>query len=476
MEINLLRAVKYRVMDELRYAVQEHQNFRDKVRVYHKFPYKERPPIGVVLTNASSTRTKLSPDDHAGTLKSHVALARAENREDNFLEWAWEDRFHTTDVQVNEDVSNQTQGTSSFGTNRVFYVQHKPIVSGRNNTKIADNFRQIKVTVNGELIHAEFVDGKDGLVMLPTAPAVGDEVLISYYYSLVTPPGRYYIEMISSTQFVIDPLYVIDTEKVIDRTTGTEMTAQLDNGNLYGDFDVLYTMKTKYSNKIYLEKGTDYTLDTSGLITFLNPLPVDTTLFADYRWVGDRLGPFDVPGEFQHQNTALPGIVLAFSNQLDPGSRMVLIVYKQREAAASVFSGHYNMSFDIDVFARDPQQLADLTDQVVNDVWNNRRLKLIDEGLTITELDPTGESEDVYDSNTGDLYYKNSVRMDMMSEWKKFVPALYEIKDYNTKLYRYFKTHDYIVTKQNQILELRLIPYTKTFEVKYPKAGYPRYF
>jgi hypothetical protein len=103
-------------------------------------------------------------------------------------------------------------------------------------------------------------------------------------------------------------------------------------------------------------------------------------------------------------------------------------------------------------------------------------LKLIDEGLTIEEFDPTGESEEAFDENTGDLYYKNSLNMQMMTEWKKFVPFLTEILDFDTELYQYINKKDYIVTDQNQTLELRIKPTREPFEVVYPKAGYPRYF
>ena len=80
----------------------------------------------------------------------------------------------------------------------------------------------------------------------------------------LTPAGRYYIEMVSSMHFIIDPLYVVENEEVITRTIGTELTAQLENGNLYGDFDILWTKKRQNSNDIYLERGVDYTVDTAG--------------------------------------------------------------------------------------------------------------------------------------------------------------------------------------------------------------------
>ncbi len=476
MENNLLRVVKSRIMDELLWSVQRHQIFRDSVQVYHKFPYTERPMMGVVLKNASSSRIKLSPDDHAGVLKSHVALAHAENFEGKFLEWVWEDFNNLTAYQVDEDLSSQITGTPTFGTNRFFKTSYKPILAGFNNTKIADNFRQIKVLLNGEPILPEFVDGINGVFALPSAPVTGSQLTASYHYSNLTPPGRYYIEIVSPTQFVIDPFYIIKDEKVIERTTGTELNAQLLHGNLYGDFDILYTLKTDLGNKFYLEKGTDYTIDENGFITFLVPLEENTTLYANYRWVGDTMGPFNIPSDFHYVNDALPGVILSFSNQITIGDKVVVIVYPKREAAANMSSGHYKMAFDIEVVARDPQQLANLTDHLIEDIWGNRRLMLIDEGLTIEEMDATGESEEPYDENTGDLYYKHGISLQIMTEWKKFTPFLTEIIDIDAKIYRYITMKDYIVTNQGRILELRIRPNSLPFEVAYPKIGYPRYF
>lgn len=475
MENNLLRVVKSRMMDELTGSVQRHQLFRDKVQVHHKFPYTERLQMAIVLKNASSSRIKLSPDDHAGTLKSHAMMAHAETFEGKFLEWVWEDFNNLTAYQVNEDLTPQITGTADFGTNRFFKVSRKPILSGFNNTKIADNFRQVKVYLDGEPVLPEFVDGVEGVIALPTAPGLGHQLTVSYHYSNLTPPGRYYIEIVSPSQFVIDPFYQIKGERVIDRTTGTELTAQLKNGNLYGDFDILYTQKTGIGNKLYLEKGTDYTITQSGLITFLLPLEEDTTLYATYRWVGDTMGPFNIPVDFHYVNNAIPGIILAFSNQITVGDKAVVIVYSQREPAASMTSGHYTMSFEIDVVARDPQQLANLTDHLIEDIWGNRRLLLMDEGLTIEEMDATGESEEPYDENTGDLYYHHGISLQIMTEWKKFTPFLTEIVDIDSKIYRYVTMKEYLVTNQGRILELKIKPNSVPFEVSYPKIGYPRY-
>ena len=476
MESNLLRATKLRIIRELNDTIEQNPDYRDDIKVYHKFPYEERPMHGVILRNSSATRIKLSADDYAGDLKSHLTLAKAETYESLFLDWVWEDSTNMTDHIVEEDLSSQITGTSTVGTTRLFYTQYKPIIAGYNNTDIADNFRQVDITLDGEVIHADMIDGKKGAILIPDAPTVGQELKVSYYRSKFTPPGRYYVQLLDELNFVIDPMYVVDDELVIEKTTGIELTASLENSGIYGDFDVLYTKKTDFSEKIYLVKDTDYTLTEAGLITFLNALPSSTSLYASYRWVGTTMGPFPIPKDYEYDNTSLPGVVMSFGNQKIVGDKVVIIVYSAREPAAKVYSGHWSMSFDIEVFTRDPMELSDLTDFIVDDMWSRKRLKLITDGLTIEELNPTGEVEEPYDNNTTDLYYKNTINMVIMTEWQRFVPYLTKLLDYDTKLYTYMKNKDYIITNDNRVLELNVTPINKTFEVKYPKIGYPKIY
>lgn len=473
MDINLLTAVKRRVIYELRSAINENLSFKG-TEVYHKFPYTERPERGIVLRNTSSSRVKLSADDFAYTLKSYVALAHAGNNPGKFLDWVWENREKTTVKVEAEDLSSQITGTSTNGTNRFFYTQHKPILAGWNNDTVADNFRQVELLLNGEVVHADFIDGLRGMIVLQMAPVVGDTLTVNYYYGVVSAPGRYYIEIVSASQFVVDPLLQIKGEEVIETTTGTELTAQLQHSGLYGDFDVLYTTKGIPDDKISLVRGTDYTVDAAGLITFLQPLPVGYSLFADYRYVGATLGPFNIPDPLHYDDTSIPGVVLCFNKQIQVGDKLVVILYPDRQLAASVYSGHYRMVFDIDMFSRHPEESAEMLDHVMHEIWGNRRILLIDEGLTIEEMDQTGETEELYDTNTNDFYYKQTMSMQMMTEWKKFVPTLWDVQDYDTNLYTYLRTSKYIVTPDNRVIELQVSPFTIPFEVKYPKTGYPR--
>jgi hypothetical protein len=373
LDINFLTAIKRRVMYELRSAINQHVVFRG-TEVYHKFPYTERPERAIVLRNVSSTRIRLSPDDFAGTVKSYVMQARAGNHKGSFLQWTWENREKITETVVGEDLSAQISGTAALGTNRFFETAYKPLMAGPGNSNIADNFRQIELKLNGAIVHAEMVDGSRGLIALPNAPVVGDTLTVSYFRSIMSPSGRYYIEIVDAGHFMVDPLLQVKKEEVLESTTGLEETAQLSHGNLLPDSDILYLSRGLEDDRIYLERGTDYTILASGLITFLVPLSVGFSLYADYRYIADSTGPHEIPSPLHYNDTAIPGTVLCFNNQIEVGDKAVVLVLPERELSASFYMGHWQLNLDIDVYARHPEEVSEVADHLINDVWDNRCL------------------------------------------------------------------------------------------------------
>ena len=479
MSFGLLNTIKRRFLNELQDTIEQNENYANKVKVYHKFPYDEIPMMGVVLRGVSSaTRMRLSPDDYATTQLSCLSLAGAGNHPGRVLKWVNEDQNNLVKYMRKEDLSSQLSGTINFGTNRIFKTSKKPIVAGPFNLKRADNFAQIEVIVNNQKVFAEYVNGEKGIIILEQAPVLGSVVTVSYYYSNLTPPGRYYLEVINPTQFMIDPLYIIKKEEVIARSTGLEITTQLLNKNLQPGFDVLFIKKYSYSNETYLCRGTDYTIDyPSGIITLLNHLPVGVTLYASYHFVGTSLGPFLLPTDpYQYNNTVLPGVVLAFSNlEFQVGDKNVIIVYPDREVSSRVYSGHWDITLDIDVFCRDTLQLPDLVDHIINDMWSRKRLVLINEGITLNSVDANSESEEIYDDNTSDLYYHQGIPINLISEWKRFEPYLTEIEDYNINMNTYPSQVNYCVTQDGRILEPNINPINKPFEVTYPELGFMPY-
>jgi hypothetical protein len=469
MESNLLRSMKYRFFYEIQGVVDTHPDYRDKIRVFHKFPTTtERPNMGILMKNAAASRIKLSADDFAGSLVSHVSLCKVGTFESKFLEWVWEDLTNLSDYKREEDVSSQIDGKT-----RLITLQHS-MISGLNNTVPASNPGQILVMIAGTKVYPEYVDGKRNVVMLPTAPQVGSEVLISYYYKKLTPPGFYYIRLIDEQVYDISPLYDISAEEVVIKATGTELYVNLKNSGIFNGSEKLYTRKNKYSYNIYIENGTDYTIDYStGIVTLLTHLPVGTNLYANYKWVGAVLGPFNIPEDYHYDNESLPGVSLCFGSQKIVGDQMVVVVYENRELAAQIYSGHWNMSFELEVFGRDPIQLPELTDLVVDGLWA-RRNDLITEGITIDSLEPTGEIEEVYVEGTNDQYFKCSISLVAITEWKRLKPLPIKLLDFNTSSNMNIKQKEYFVNDQGMYMDTNLEPPYESIDIIPPKYGYPR--
>lgn len=78
---------------------------------------------------------------------------------------------------VKEDVSSQFTGTE-----RSFTVSYYPIVDGNGTGTVTTDPNKVTVYVNGEPVAVSSVTGTTGLIYLVSIPAVGDEVLATYYY------------------------------------------------------------------------------------------------------------------------------------------------------------------------------------------------------------------------------------------------------------------------------------------------------
>lgn len=476
MKVNLLEALKTRIFDELEETVGRNSKYKDKIKVYHKFPYRERVSHGVVLKNASFSRHKLSPDDFVGTLRSHFASARAGNHPGEFLEWVWEDPVNIVKY-IKEDVSSQVTGTT-----RVFQLSNTTITAGPGNTDIADNFRQIDLYIDGIKTYAEEIDGLTGSIRLYGAPPLGSKVVISYFYKCITPPGRYYLEIVQDGEYlkyVVNPLYEVIDEIVIENAKGNELGGNLYNQNIVTDQVVLYMVKPGTDYKVKLIKDEDYTIDEDGNIDFINSFSMEnrTNLTANYRWIGAEIGPVDIPQNGRYDNTTIQGASLCFNDKVNIGDKAVLLAYPKREIAARVYGGHFTVNLEIEIFTMDTVQLPGMVDYIVNDIWDHKRISLMDEGITIEDLDSSGETEEVYDENTGDLYYKNSLSMTVMTEWKRFVPVLFSVTGFDMSMSTLtVRSNSYVQLFNNRVvnMEASLYPKKDPFEVKIVKPGYPR--
>lgn len=427
---NLLVGMKQRLMSEAEQAYQKHPAFADKVKVHNKFPYLERIQYGLVLRNTSANQLRLSADNFISDLFSHVRLARQGNHPGLAIEWVRENESSVT-KKVTEDVSSQ------LGDNQRLFYTDECIVAGPGETHYSDSPGQIHVSVNGVDQTAESVDGLNKAVLLYSTPGAGSTVEISYYARNIVNPCIFLIEFTEDTEFFVYPLYVIENELVIERTTGVEITASLDYTNLQEGSEAIYQAHQDGKKITLFIKDTDYTIDyVSGIITFLVPLEKNYRIYADYRYIDpDYINGPHTFKIYQDIHDIIPGVILSIGRRAKKDDKMVVIVSQFREQQAKIYGGHWEMSLDMAVVSKDPEQMAEMTDQLVNYLWGERKSVLEFEGITLLSVEPSGESEEVHIETTQDLYYESSVSIRVQTEWQSFVPYLPLLKIRNIYVY-----------------------------------------
>lgn len=473
MQQNLQLVVKQRILDEVNDTLGRHPLYRDDTKAYHKFhPLKERPQSGVKLMGSSATRMQLSPDDYMADISSHCSLAAVGTKEAHSIEWVWEN------AEIICQFSDRVDVTGGLDpSRRIVQVPNYPIVCGKANTDPATSFAEVAVWVNGTKTLAAGVASETGQIYLSNMVPSGATVEVSYWWKNLDIPGYYFIEIIDKEAFILTPLHVVKSEKVIQKTTGTETTAQLAvTSNVQQSVFLLWTKKQHNSVKMYLNINEDFTVDSNGLITFLSPLPRDTTLYASYRWQGPNRGPFNIPGEYSFNADAIKGVTIAFGSRIEVGDKQVILLFPEREQNAKVYGSHYEMSQDLIVFSRDPMSSAEIADFIVADLWGNKRSALCAEGLTLTAVDASGESEESYDDATGALYFEQSISIQIMTEWKKFVPYLVDLSRFDIHLHRYQELKVAVDDGHGNTEVVAVTPNGSNLEIIYPRPGYPRYF
>lgn len=167
-----------------------------------------------------------------------------------------------------------------------------------------------------------------------------------------------------------------------------------------------------------LDSG-DYAVDwQTGEVRFLHPLDPGTTVVADYKYPGTSRGPFALGQGDVANNEAIPGVVLAFGRSLGDGDVAAVVVGRDRMDVADVYGGKAEMSLDIDVIARDAMTRSELADAVTLYLWQLQRERLAEEGLILTSVSLSGESEEAYDDTADDYFYMANISINLMTDWE----------------------------------------------------------
>ena len=232
-----------------------------------------------------------------------------------------------------------------------------------------------------------------------------------------TPPGIYYIDVQdeggTNLVFYIDSLLEVFHEPVtlLDATS-----AQLQQAPLTGSLR-LYEMPSAFK----LVEGVNFTLDTAGGITLAAPLTGGRWLQADYRYPIESKGPYPLI-EMHANNTALPGVVLAFGRRAEAGDQVAVMVHDIRRPAYMEYGGRWDMTLEFDVMARDVYSQQEIVDQTVVYLWGILRSRLSHQGIEITDVSMGGESEEVYDETGDDYFYTGNFTLTAQTEWGIHVP------------------------------------------------------
>lgn len=247
--------------------------------------------------------------------------------------------------------------------------------------------------------------------------------------SMPTAPGVYYLEILSAPttvgevgSFIIDPLRTVTNEPVFRFTTGFEQEGQLQNVPLN------QTLRLYENRSFLLEAGRDYELLAQGSIKFLRPFGANGYVTADYRYPVDSIGP--VPFKWNTADTTtLPGVVLAFGKRSEAGQKAAVVVYQQRVDTAQAYGGKHDVSFDLEILARDTTQIEEITDLVSMYLWGEKRPILSWEGIEITDVSMGGESEEPIDETGQEFQYMTTMTVQIQADWEIHVPLALTISN-----------------------------------------------
>jgi len=244
-----------------------------------------------------------------------------------------------------------------------------------------------------------------------------------------SPPGVYIIKITGLPDdargipgtFIIDPLLTVTNEPLIQFTTTSDSEGQLSRTNIYSR-----SVRLWMDGRVPLIDGVDYTVDyESGLVTFLKPTPVNSVVYADYRYEVESQGPFEFKRETVNL-TAIPGAVIAFGDRTSECDQIAVVVTEDRTDVYDVYGGKFEVGFDLLVFSKDSEDREKLSDYLTISILEKQNSWGF-EGLELLDISPGGESEEVYNAEIDDYYYDGSVSLSMRVDWEIHAPLPVEV-------------------------------------------------
>lgn len=544
----LSRAIKKRLIEELRFCFDSNPRHRDIVKnIQEKYTFKERPQKGIILESANASPQKLSANNFLGTLHSHVMQAHVDDYGGTSLEWVREDDkairdnggyfpsepgvyyieieeitlpSNTPDYQfwvdpllsVYEEEIFEFQGGEGVGTQAT--LTYAPVLDGAVDLYAYPSFPLLRgtairlradetlyigndafslgfgpgyvpVAVTSDFGGPYFIDsvnntlafemnGVDVVVTLPEGNLVSASSIVSAIdYALKgsgLAPTEYEVSEVSggirlvatrSLRFEADNIstanvtlgffeghvgvdatgtiiqgYVPPNSTFRAIVDGNEVSVPLSPGNT-SVFNIAQEVSDAFvstSLEVSAVEGGDYILDAQdGTVTFLTEFEKGTRIIADYRYPIATRGPYPIGNGEVSNNIAIPGVTLAFGNQVEHGDIMAVVVGPDRDEVADVYGGKINMSLDFTIMARDSMTRNDLADLTLMYLWQWRRELLAEDGIFLEDVSFGGESEEPYDDVGDDYYYLASISVSLMTDWELYIEKPLFIRRVSTR-------------------------------------------
>jgi len=422
----LINASKNRIIDELKKIFKTHPIYNN-IEIFNRFPYQERIQEGIILKNTSANRVALSSDNFQGNVFSYCSFAKHGNSPGTSIEWVREDSNHITERVVREDYSNQF----TISNNKIILDNHP--VNGSQSIEYTYDIRAVEVYINNQKVIPLEVNGDEQSILLADFPAINSKVEVSYWKRNLAPSGVYQIEITCGDTLKRNYEYMIDVlldkeEILITQATGNETSVRLK------DYPVFKGSLKLWENDNLMYENDDYIIDyATGIITLIgaNRFLGNSTIKANYRVQGESSGPHKIPHLNYADNTSIPGVVIAFGNGVQIGDKQFVLINQHRQITSLEYGGKWELSVTLDIYAKDLAKVEDLID-ITTSYFNAFRKSDFDgEGFILVDVSFSGESEEIYDEGTGDVYFMGSVSYEFLTEWSIRKPLLKTVEGIN---------------------------------------------
>ncbi len=189
------------------------------------------------------------------------------------------------------------------------------------------------------------------------------------------------------------------------------------------------SMRIRVQPYDYVLEESEFTTDPArGVVTLKKPLTRKESAVADYRYDAGERGPFPVSGNTP-LTTAVPGVVVAIGRNLREGDVVGVVVEPFRRPTAMEYGGQWELSADIDVFARDVHDQREIADKTASYLWGVARSRLSSEGIEISQVSIGADSEESYDDNADEPYFTTTLNLACTTEWSEHYPLDMPVRD-----------------------------------------------